>query len=205
MPPSVPHRAARSGPPPPVRVPARPCVRGAGFTLIELMVVLVIMGLMSGIALVSWQALLPNQEFNSAVRKLSDTLNATRSEAIARNREFRIYYQIDDDSYRVRTPFLDGGGIAYGDTDEGRLWTNHVGLGDLGIDIVSVTIDDETYTDGEVYVRFDPLGASSYHRVVLRQEIFDRDFTIEVLPLTGDIRFHDGVFVREIADDSDFE
>lgn len=179
--------------------------RRRGFTLVELMVVVVILGLMSGIAMVSWQALLPNQEFHSAVRRLSDVLNGTRSEAIARNREFRIYYDLEADVYAVRTPYLAGGGIAIADQEDGRLWTDRVDLGALGIDIMAVTIDDTTYTDGEVYVRFDPLGASSYHRVVLRQEIFDRDFTLEVLPLTGEIRFHEGDFTREPAKDSDFE
>jgi len=187
-----------------VRPPTRARLR-TGFTLVELMVVIVILGMMSGVAFVSWQAMFPNQEFNTTVRKLSDVLHATRSEAIARNREFRIYYDIANDRYRVRTPFLMGGGIAYSDDVEGRLWVDESDLGRIGIDLVEVTIDDTTYTDGEVYVRFDPLGASSYHRVVLHQEIFERDFTIEALPLTGDIRFHDGVFEREAADDGDFD
>ena len=73
------------------------------------------------------------------------------------------------------------------------------------IDILQVTIDDRTYYDGEVYVRFDPLGAASYHTVVLRQDIFDREFTIEAMPLTGDIRFHEGLFKREPAQENDFD
>ena len=71
-------------------------LRRAGFTLIELMVVVIIIGMIGGIAMVSWEALLPNQKFNTAVRRLSEDLHKTRSEAIARSREFGIYYNIDD-------------------------------------------------------------------------------------------------------------
>jgi prepilin-type N-terminal cleavage/methylation domain-containing protein len=176
----------------------------AGFTLIELMVVIIILGMISGIAMVSWQALLPNQKFNTAVRRLSEVLHQTRSDAIARSHEFRIYYNIDEDDYRIRSPFRVGGGLATSEDDE-FVWVEDTNLGKEGINILQVTIDDVTYYDGEVYVRFDPLGAASYHTVVLRQDLFDREFTIEAMPLTGDIRFHDGLFQREPAQENDFD
>ena len=63
------------------------------------------------------------------------------------------------------------------------------------------------YTDGAVYVRFDPLGASAYHTIRLVHTQFEREFVIEVLPLTGEIRFHDGATFRErlAPDDNDFQ
>lgn len=176
---------------------------GSGFTLVELLVVIAIMGMVSGIAWVSWQALLPNQKLNSAVRELSDVLYGTRAEAIARNHEFRIYYDLDAETYEVRTPFAAGGGLALSD-EEKHIWVDFGDLAAAGLAIESVTIDDRTYDDGTVYVSFDPLGASSYHTIVLRQDIFDRAFTIEVLPITGEIRFFDGYHRRDVPDDRDF-
>ncbi len=176
-----------------------------GFSLIEIMVVIVIIGLMSGVALLSWESIFPNQALNSAIRRLSDVLHSTRSEAIARSREFRIVYDIENDTYQVRTPFLHGGGIALTDIDEDRVWVDFNDLAEAGIDLVSVTIDDTVYSDGSVFVRFDPLGSSSYHSVVLHQKLFDRYFTVEALPLTGDIRFHEGVYERELVDEGDFQ
>jgi Tfp pilus assembly protein FimT len=173
--------------------------------MIELMVVVIIIGLMAGIATVSWQSLLPNQHFNSAVRKLSEVLHGTRSEAIARSREFQIWYDLERDTYSVRTPFRMGGGLARDDDDEERLWTDETNLALEGIDLVSVRVDDQVYTQGTVFVRFDPLGAASYHTVVLAQPLYERSFTIEALPLTGDIRFHEGVFERESAEPEDFD
>jgi prepilin-type N-terminal cleavage/methylation domain-containing protein len=179
--------------------------RRGGFTLIEVTVVALLLGLIASSIFMSWEALVPNQKLNSAIRNLSETLYGTRSDAIARNGEFRIYYDIDNESYIVRTPFREGGGFAHSDEDEGRVWKRRRDLTESRIQILEVTIDDVTYTDGEVYVRFDPLGASSYHTVVLFQEQFERTFTIEALPLTGEIRFHDGYFRRELARDTEFQ
>ena len=39
---------------------------------------------------------------------------------------------------------------------------------------------------------------------MLRQEIFDRSFTIEVLPITGEIRFHDGYYERDQPEEREF-
>ena len=176
----------------------------AGFTLIEVTVVGLIIVLIFSIVVSSWESLLPNQELNTALRNLSEALYGTRSEAIARNREFRIYYDIDNDSYKIRTPFRPEGGFAMSDEDP-HVWTNETNLAESGIDILQITIDDVPYPDGVVYVRFDPLGAASYHTVVLRQEQFDREFTVEALPLTGEVRVHDGAFEREPADENDFK
>ena len=177
----------------------------AGFTLIELMVVVIIIGMMGGVAMVSWQALLPNQQFNTAVRKLSEDLHQTRSDAISQNRPYEMRYDIERDSYRVKSPFKKNGGFATEEDDPDRLWVRETDLEAEGVDIVSVTIDDRTYDSGEVFIRFDPLGASSYHAIVLRHAKFERFYTIEAMPLTGDIRFHDGLFEREPAQPEDFD
>jgi prepilin-type N-terminal cleavage/methylation domain-containing protein len=178
--------------------------RTAGFTLVELMVVVIILGLIGGVAVTSWAAMLPNQQFNSAIRNLSEVLYGTRSDAIARNRQFLIRYDIDADTYAVRTPFKPGGGFATTEDDLDHLWTHETDLEENGIDILRVTVDDEEYVDGEVEVYFQPLGGTSHHVVQLRQTLFERDFTLEVLPLTGEIRMHDGIFERDAVDEGDF-
>jgi general secretion pathway protein H len=178
----------------------------AGFTLVELMVVIVVIGLIGGVAVISWAAMLPNQQFNSAIRNLSEVLNETRSSAIARNREFRIRYDLDEDTYTVRTPYKEGGGfMLLSDEDEGRLFTSFVDLGESGIDLFEIRLDDKVYNSGKVEVRFQPLGASNYHTVQLAQPLLEREFTLELLPLTGEIRLHDGLFERPEVDEGDFK
>ena len=176
----------------------------AGFTLVELMVVIIIIGLIGGIAVASWASMLPNQQFNSALRDLSEVVYGTRSDAISRNREFRIVYDLDKDTYRVRTPFKLGGGLATSEDDDERLWIHETNLKKYGVDIAQVTVDDVKFVDGKVEVVFSPLGTSSYHTVQLVQTLFGREVTLEVLPLTGEIRMHDGAYARAPVSDGDF-
>ncbi len=58
---------------------------------------------------------------------------------------------------------------------------------------------------GSAIVRFDPSGAASSHYVMVSQPSFDNLFTVEVMALTGLIKFHDGLFEREQPEDDDFE
>jgi len=178
----------------------------AGFTLVELMVVIVIIGLIGGVTVVTMNSVAPNQRLNTSVRNLSEVLYEARAKAIADSHSYEILYDLDEETYSIRTPFrADGSGYATSE-DEPHLWvhTTHL-FKDFGVRIQQVTLHDTTYTDGQVVVPFGPLGTSSGHTIVLYQELFDRYFTVEVLPLTGDIRFHDGIYEREPAQESDFE
>jgi hypothetical protein len=38
----------------------------------------------------------------------------------------------------------------------------------------------------------------------MQQKLFEREFTLELLPLTGEVRLHDGLFEREPVDEGDF-
>jgi len=174
------------------------------FTLVELMVVIVIIGLIGGVAVATWASMLPKQQFHTAIRNLSEVLYGTRAEAIARNREFDIEYDLDTDSYRVRTPYRVGGGFATTDDDPLRMFTHETPLKKYGIELQSVTIGDQVFSDGKCSQWFLPLGVSAYHLVQLRDEALNETFTLELLPLTGEIRMHDGTFQREPVDEGDF-
>jgi prepilin-type N-terminal cleavage/methylation domain-containing protein len=191
-----------------VRKPVGPATT-SGFTLVEIMVVLIILGLVGGIAVSSWTSMLPRQQFNSAIRNLSEVLYETRSQAISRNREFRIRYDLDEETYAVRTPFRPGGGtvgreLADTERDSDHIWTHETNLTEGGIDLKEIRIDDRVYTDGKVEVYFQPLGASSHHTIELTQPLFDLTYTLEVLPLTGEIRMHEGSYKRDPVDEGDF-
>ncbi len=183
----------------------------AGFTLVELMVAIVIIGLMAGIVSVSWERILPGAQLNADVRGLSNRLHGARSESISRSAIFRIFYDLDNEEYWMLTPYDEEGRLQSRPYDpsepsdeQGRVEAFRTALR-AGIEFVEVTIDGEVYSDGVVQVRFDPLGASNDHSVVLHQDKPQREYTVEVLGLTGLIRFHDGIFRREVPDDSDFK
>lgn len=177
----------------------------AAFTIAELMMVIMIMSLMAYSVGLSFDALVPGERLNASVRALAGVLQGCRSEAISRNAEFLIEYDLDNERYRQISPYRLGGGVMVTEDEEfdQRQRSGWMAL-ETGVEFASVTVAGELYTGGTVLVRFDPLGAASDHDIVLTQPQFESSFTIEVLALTGLIRFHDGVYRRDPPDDGDF-
>ena len=176
--------------------------------MVELMVMVVLLGIIASLIFVSMQSLLPRTELNTAVRELQATLHEARSDAISRNAQFRIEYFFEANEghprgYRVITPFRaggEGGLAAYDDERVAREWHTLP----PSVEFKNITVSNEDYNTGQVVVSFDPLGAASDHTITLVQHPYDNVYTIEVLALTGLIRFHDGEFKREYPEDSDF-
>ncbi|MBL8857382.1 MAG: GspH/FimT family pseudopilin [Planctomycetes bacterium] len=174
----------------------------AGFSLIEMMGVLVILALVATIVSINWNAILPKSDLHSAVRILSSSLSGTRSEAIARNATFQIQYDLDEHRHRVVTPFrVDGSGLAVGEEDRLALqWTPLP----KSVRFEAITIDGIEYKKGIVYVRFDALGTASGHTIVLVQVPYENRYTIEVQGLLGLIDYYEGVYTRPPPKEADF-
>ena len=167
------------------------------------MVVLVV-ALMAYSVSMGMDTLLPGQRLNTSVRSLAGKIQGTRSDAISRNVEFWLEYDLDNHRYRVVTPYRVGGGIFTSDDDEELRFRLPWEQLETDVEFTSVTIAGEEFQDGLVVVRFDPIGAASDHTIVLSQPRFESYFTIEVLALTGLIRFHQQIYFREPAVDEDF-
>lgn len=175
----------------------------SGFSIVELLVVVLIIGMMAGAVTVTWQTRIPATRLQSAVRELASKLWGTRSDAIARNRTFYVHYQLDEERYWVVSPFRPGGGFAVNEDE--RMVLEVVDLRTKDVELSHVVVDGVVYDRGEVRVAFEPTGRVSDHLVYLYQPLFERSYTVEVLPLTGLIRFHDGVFERIPPRDEDFD
>jgi type II secretion system protein H len=174
----------------------------AGFTMIEMLGVIVILGLVATLVTMNWRAILPRTELHSATRVLASTISGAHSEAIARNAIFRIEYDLDKHRYRVNTPYRLGGGLAANDDERTALeWT---ALPE-SVRFSRIQIDGIEYQKGMVYVRFDPLGAASGHIITLEQQPYKNSYTIEVQGLTGMIDYHEGVFERQPPKEDDFK
>jgi len=173
----------------------------AGFSLAELLAVVVVIGLIAGVVSMNFMATLPRAELNSTVHDLAAAVKGAHSDSIARNAEFRIYYDLDGGLYEVSSPFKLGGGLAQ--RDEERQVVKRQLLPD-SISIARVTIAGIDYTEGKVFVAFSPLGAATGHTINLVQNPAETYTTLEVLPLTGLVRFHYEDFTREPAQEEDF-
>ncbi len=209
-----------SSAPPPCGLPCGPqrsargdrgCVRSqlaAGFTLVELMVVMAIIGLVVTTVSVSMEAILPGERLNTSIRELAADLMQVRTEAISRSMEYRIVYDLDGERYRIGTPFKAGGGRIETSLDpldeEQRFYSPWKPLRP-GVAIASVYTGGNIHDAGHVTVRFDALGSATDHRVIISQPAYNNAFTVEVMGLTGLIRMHDGVLTRRPATDGDFD
>ncbi len=189
----------------PSRAPHAAPAKRAGFSLVELMGVIVIIMLIGTMVSISWQAIVPREQLNSDVRSLAAALQGARSNAIARNSEFRLIYDLDNDRYRTMTPYRVGGGLwTMADDQADRQVTTWQELAD-GVEFSRIVVDGEEYDEGDIYVRFDPLGTASDHTVTLLHKPYGNTYTIEVLALTGLIRFHEGEFRREPPREEELE
>lgn len=178
----------------------------AGFSLVELMVVLLILGMMAGMMVVGTGAMLPGSYLAQAVHTLAAEVYGARSAAISRNLTYHIEYDIDANRYHLVTPYRkesqDETALARSEAE--RLITSEHEM-PRGVEISRIIVDGEEFTDGRVRVLFSPNGTVSSHTVLLTQGEYENQFTLEVLPLTGLIRFHDGDFYRELPEEGDFE
>ena len=84
----------------------------AGFSLVELLAVIIVIGMMATLVAVDWRAMLPRTELNSTIRTIATTISGTRSDSIARNAEFGILYDLEGNRWRVVSPYMTGGGLA---------------------------------------------------------------------------------------------
>lgn len=72
-----------------------------GFTIIELVVTLAIFGIMLAIALPSFLSYLPTMRLKGAARDISSTLQSARMEAVSRNTNCNVSFDINNKSYTV--------------------------------------------------------------------------------------------------------
>ena len=147
----------------------------AGFTLVELLVVLLIMGLMATIAAPYFGRLGPRLEAKATARQVVSLLRSARGVAIRDNREVAVVVDLDD-----RTLSIESGG------DSGRGMTVAEGLG-----LQLLTGTAELIDDGSGRIRFYPDGTSTGGRVTITDPGSDpgsdagRDFDVRIDWLTG--------------------
>jgi prepilin-type N-terminal cleavage/methylation domain-containing protein len=74
----------------------------SGFSTIELLATIAVMGIIVAIALPSWSSLLPNYALNNSLRQIQSELHSLKMRAVAENTGFQLTYLQDAGEYTIQ-------------------------------------------------------------------------------------------------------
>ena len=142
------------------------CGRNRGFTLVELMVVMVIIALVMGLVATSMSRSISSAEARAASRQLVASIRYTRARAIIDKQE--QVFQVNTENRSYQAP--------------GR---EEVTLPE-GVDVTITTARSEVTSEAVSGIRFFPDGGSTGGHIELT--VNDREYRVNVAWLTGEAR-----------------
>ncbi len=157
----------------------------AGFTLIEIVVVLVIISMLLGTTMTNMGGLLPAAATESAAQTLISTLDLARTQAIARGYPYDVVMDLDEQKFAIRTPFDLEGGLTMDPRERSMLPWHTMRDGTVLVAVLDVT---GTRRERGIWtLTFHPAGdASDFWAYVSHTSEPDAYMTtVRVLGLTG--------------------
>jgi len=131
-----------------------------GFTLIELIVVLVILGVLTIFSIPYFGGYANRTKLDSACREWVATINYARSQAVTQGVNYRLTCNLDQQNYRL-TYESSSTGTAGEYIAPSDLWGQTIAL-DSSLRLVSIQLDQNPIQEsGEVIIIFTPRGTSN--------------------------------------------
>lgn len=141
-----------------------------GFTLIEMIIVVILMGLLAALSAPAISKSLTNLKLNTSARRLSAVLRNTRSKAIADKKNYEITFNLEEGSYSYPA----------GNSSKSTSLPDGITFRE----IEDVGNDEET-------IHFYPKGNSSGGKILLAAET-EKFFRVEVEAISGRVKVKRG-------------
>jgi general secretion pathway protein H len=171
----------------------KPTIGPRGFTLLELIVVLLIIGLMMALVTPRLVGSLTKMNLKTSAQKISSSLRYARSQAVAQQIIHQAVFDFEKNSVSVKSEKPLNDKDAYSQAEIESSATDNRKAGDAGVEtyflpegvkIKKAIIANEEIDSGSFSIEFYPAGNSSGGSVVLNDEK-ERRFQISVDFITG--------------------
>lgn len=177
--------------------------RQAGFSLIEITAVIILIALVASVAMTRLDGVLPSTRSESAAREVLSTLDFARIQAIAKAQPYEVVFDFQEQRYGIKIPFDDEGVLISNEDDRPMLsWHNFKdGVNLLGL----LDPRGEIVSEGIYSLVFDSQGASrDVHIYIGNSENEDFELTLRVLSLTGIASVYQGHLEPQFLMENDF-
>lgn len=172
-------------------MPSRPqrFSKNDGFTLLEAVMVIVILGVLAAAVVPNLDGLSPKYRLRAAARNAASTISWTRSLSGGTGEAHGIYYNLSEQYYEIFEPPLEEDDPELPFSERPRLTPSF--LPD-GVRIIRVVFPDGRYeSSDEVFVLLDPFGNEGSHILWIQNEE-ERTISVTFNAMLGVVDFHDG-------------
>ena len=178
---------------PPPALPAGGRERAGGFTLVELMVVVVIVGLMVGLAASRIDFLIPKYRLRGAAREVAGLFKQARSRAVGSGKDVYVELDLPRGQYWILVAFpkpaeagepVDPNALEYQPLQQQALPD--------GVKFVDAIQGAKDRVEaGRARLKVSPFGSSA-HMIVNLKNTDDREMALRMNGLTGAVTFREG-------------
>jgi len=162
-----------------------------GFTLIELMVVLIVLSLGIVLLFPSFGRMSQTVELKAAVKKIASILRYYRSEAVQKGLVFQVVFDGETREIRVRPVETESDKAGGEKSEEGTARDKERYLLPEGIQVKEIKIPVSRYSSDLPVIEFYPNGGSNGGSFVLEREN-SKPYRIQVNFLTGVVEIKEG-------------